>query len=174
MDATHSEPPTRRDSARVLLLDDADRVLLVEIDDEVGGLPRVWITPGGGIEPGETIAQAAVRELREETGVPTTIEALGEPVAFATGSWTYRSTPMVSVDWFFVLRTSAVALRDDGWTPLEREVHRGWRWWTPEELDATEEPIVPGGLAAIVVRLASGWRPTAGPVELEWVRVPTR
>ena len=51
-------------TASVLVFDDRDRVLLVR---HVEG--NVWTTPGGMIEPGETPADAAVRETWEETGL---------------------------------------------------------------------------------------------------------
>lgn len=60
--------PDVRRSVRVLLVDRADRVLLLRLAAPVDGLP-LWIAPGGGIEPGEEPADAAVRELREELGV---------------------------------------------------------------------------------------------------------
>jgi ADP-ribose pyrophosphatase YjhB (NUDIX family) len=41
-----------------------DKVLLTKRED----FP-VWCLPGGGIENGETLAEAAVREVQEETGV---------------------------------------------------------------------------------------------------------
>jgi 8-oxo-dGTP pyrophosphatase MutT (NUDIX family) len=50
-------------AARVLLIDPLDRVLLLRGDLDV------WIAPGGALKPGEAAAQAALRELWEETGV---------------------------------------------------------------------------------------------------------
>jgi ADP-ribose pyrophosphatase YjhB (NUDIX family) len=45
--------------------DGRDRVLLIRHGDA----PDRWGTPGGGHEPGETLAETARREVREETGV---------------------------------------------------------------------------------------------------------
>ena len=51
-------------SVTALVFDAEARVLLVEHGDT-----GAWVAPGGGIEPGETPADAAVRELEEETGL---------------------------------------------------------------------------------------------------------
>ena len=60
------DAPILRPAARVLLIDAQDRVLLLRANVGEGD---VWITPGGALEPGESAEQAALRELREETGV---------------------------------------------------------------------------------------------------------
>ena len=56
-------------SVRIVLSDRDGRVLMLQraADDDI--LPGAWELPGGGIDPGETPAQAAARELREEVGV---------------------------------------------------------------------------------------------------------
>ena len=45
-------------------LDEVGRVLLVYNGDD-----EQWVVPGGSVQPGETLPEALVRELEEETGV---------------------------------------------------------------------------------------------------------
>jgi len=68
-----------RRSARVLLVDRADRLLLLRLAGPVDGLP-LWIAPGGGIESGEDPFDAAVRELQEELGIGLDRDQLSGPV----------------------------------------------------------------------------------------------
>ncbi len=64
-----------RPSARVVLLDDADRLLMLRIHDSSatrGPNPITadfWLLVGGGVQPGDTYEQAAYREVFEETGI---------------------------------------------------------------------------------------------------------
>ncbi len=48
-----------------------DQVLVVK--KSYGGLKGKWSFPAGFVEPGETVDEAAVREVREETGVQAVI-----------------------------------------------------------------------------------------------------
>lgn len=54
-------------AASAVITDDAGRVLLVlrGTEPEKGR----WSVPGGSVEPGETLAEAAAREAFEETGL---------------------------------------------------------------------------------------------------------
>ena len=51
---------------RVIVLDDDNRILMVRQDHPER---KVWMVPGGSLEEGESSAQAAVREVLEETGL---------------------------------------------------------------------------------------------------------
>ena len=95
-----SEEPILRVSCRVVLLDDANRVLLLEhvVDDPAASYASIWLPPGGGLEEGESPVDAALRELWEETGLRlgevgplVWIRRVTFPLAGGEIYWEYRA-----------------------------------------------------------------------------------
>jgi 8-oxo-dGTP pyrophosphatase MutT (NUDIX family) len=84
-------PVIERDVVRLVVLDATGRLLLFHTRDPGRpGLGTWWELPGGGIEPGETYRDAAVRELREETGIVAAHAQIGTPTWRRRASFRYR------------------------------------------------------------------------------------
>jgi 8-oxo-dGTP pyrophosphatase MutT (NUDIX family) len=68
-----------RNVARAVVFDAADQVLLFHTHDPTFPELRTWWElPGGGIEPGESHADALVRELAEEAGLAIRRSQVGD------------------------------------------------------------------------------------------------
>jgi 8-oxo-dGTP diphosphatase len=144
----------RRPSSRLLVLDQNHRVLLFRFVFTTGALrgQDYWATPGGALEPEETFAEAARRELFEETGIVT--HTVGEPVAEREFILQLASGERVTAEerFFLVHIVDPVPLSREQWTPEEREVMVEHRWWSASELRATDEVVFPEELVDILVR----------------------
>jgi ADP-ribose pyrophosphatase YjhB (NUDIX family) len=70
--------------------------------------PTVWIFPKGHVEEGETAAEAALRETREEAGVKgEVVKAIGGPLEFNNGRYD------VTVQ-YFLIRPKSESAETDG------------------------------------------------------------
>lgn len=79
------DPATPILCADVVLLrlaSSTDEILLIRRHADSDAFPGHWALPGGTLERGETFADAAARELREETGIVVDVADLGRPHLF--------------------------------------------------------------------------------------------
>lgn len=147
-----------RETARVIVHNTSGRflLLLTHFEARTGLSPR-WITPGGGIDEGETPLEAAVRELREETGHVVRADDLGELIEAVHGYWDWPDGDNFHsyVDHFYALRVDDdFTIDTSGWTDSERHDVLELRWWTLDEL-RHENPIIgPPSLVTLLEELS--------------------
>jgi 8-oxo-dGTP pyrophosphatase MutT (NUDIX family) len=146
-----------RVGARVILFDQAGRVLLVAVTDPVDAR-RIWMTPGGGRDDGETDIDCARRELREETGV--SVKELLGPVFEHEHVFRWAGRMYRQRERFYVASMEASTQGEASPDRIERVAKMEARWWTLDELRTTEELVEPPGLHEIVAAPA---RPAPAP-----------
>ncbi|MFI9829780.1 NUDIX hydrolase [Streptomyces sp. NPDC051913] len=144
--------PPVREAARVIALDDAQRVLLLRHHGEG---ESYWATPGGALEAGEDHAAAVLRELHEELGVDEKNVALGTQLAQRSQDQTIGGQAVRQVEQYFLAHLEPADA--DSARATQPDNIQAHRWWTLQELRETAETIYPVGLLDLITGvLANG------------------
>ena len=152
--------PIHRVAARVLPVNARGEVLLLQGQDPARPGDLHWVSIGGAVEPGESLAAAAVREMVEETGLVVPEDALVGPVHRATHPFSWDGLDYVSDNHFFALRLDGTVEvhfggLDDG--EVGNILQAGW--WAPDALAAdgsAAAPDMPEIMAAAVRAVGDG------------------
>lgn len=148
------------ESARALLIDPQDRVLLIKLawgrsaPEPAAVRQTFWLTPGGSLHPGESFEDALLREIFEETGL-----RLNNP-----GHWVWTSPkrivrdgqPVDTLARVYIQRVPAFEPMPTALTPEERDIFRELRWWTIDEIAGSSEIFIPRQLAMLLKPLLTG------------------
>jgi 8-oxo-dGTP pyrophosphatase MutT (NUDIX family) len=161
-------PVIERSAVRLVVLDNAERVLLLHTHDpDHPDLGTWWELPGGGIDPGETYLEAAVRELREETGILASADDFGPPTWRRKASFRHRQVRHVQDELVMVLRLDVPGpdLDVSGRLDYELEDYFAYRWWPLADVLTSQERFYPGQLPTLITPLLQG-EPVDEPFEI--------
>jgi 8-oxo-dGTP pyrophosphatase MutT (NUDIX family) len=168
-----------RNSIKVLLLNDNNELLLMSVDDPktttVEGKynGRFWDLIGGEIEPGESVQEAAIREVFEETGIAKEQIELGPIVWFGEFDLVLAGKPTHLKQKFMVAKTKQKDVSLCNLTEPEQAVVEKLAWFSLEQIINSDEIIYPVVLPDYLPDIISGNYPDQ-PFEIDLAKVPKK
>jgi 8-oxo-dGTP pyrophosphatase MutT (NUDIX family) len=148
-----------RTVVRTVVLDVQEYVLLFHTRDPTyPELGTWWELPGGGIEPGETFREAAVRELAEEAGIQVTPDQIGPATWRRRASFRYRGERRFNNEVVVLVRLPVVGPTVDGAgrVGFEDEDYVDFRWWPVTEVISSADRFYPGRLPDLLGPFLAG------------------
>lgn len=115
------------------------------------------VSRGGGVEPGESLQEAAAREAHEETGLLSLPS--GRQVWHRYHTYRFNGQVMDVAEEWLVHRIEHFDPTPAQFTESEAQSILGFRWWRAEELAESAETIYPPQLGRLLSRLLAEGAP---------------
>ncbi len=167
----------RHSSVRIILLNSKNELLLMCADDpktttlkgKYNG--RFWYTVGGQIEDGESIEQAALREIYEETGIKREKVVLGPVVWFGEFDLILSGIATRLKQVFIVARTAENNFTLKNLTAEEQAVVQRLDWFSLQRIQTSTEVVYPVLLPKYLPDVIAGNYPEK-PIEIDLGKQP--
>lgn len=141
----------RRRVVRAVMMTPDGHVLLMRVQEPISG-NEFWVTPGGGLEPGESDEDALRREVAEETGA--TRFSVDRPVWTRKCEFTWDNRDYSQNEYFHLVHTDSFQpVMDANPAKGEASAFREFRWWSVEDIGRSEETFSPRDLHSLLESL---------------------
>ncbi|GAB4461513.1 MAG: hypothetical protein Fur0044_53390 [Anaerolineae bacterium] len=153
-----------RRAVRALLISPQDELLMIKFV-EPQSKRAFWLTPGGGMDPGESPLMSLKREIFEETGL--TNYDIGPEVWQREHQFTWDGRVVLQKERYYLIRVARFEpthrhLPD----AVEQAAFAGFRWWQAADMEQSQELFAPRGLSRLFQALLQQG-PPAAPIVLK-------